>query len=163
MLAASGVHATRVADRRAFIVAPVAGLAARCHNARYASATGGCTFKGNTMMKYAKSIFGVVALLAAVSAFGQTIRVGSVADSRFGTSWTLNGSQMTNTRAKLLNTANFGPAGTVTRAVQITDTASTVGSVTTALLANFDVFFIGYLLDSSPNAFTGAEIAAMQS
>lgn len=110
-----------------------------------------------------KTLVGLVAVCAAVHAFGQTIRVGSVVASRFPTNWTLDGSQMTNTRAKLLNTANFGAGGTVTRAVQITDTASTVGSVTTALLANFDVFFIGYLIDSSPNAFTPAEIAAMQS
>jgi hypothetical protein len=115
------------------------------------------------MKSAAKLIVGVVALCAAVHAFGQTIRVGSVVASRFPTDWTLDGSQMTNTRAKLLNTANFGPGGTVARTVQITDTAGTVGSVTTALLANFDVFFIGYLIDSSPNAFTAAEISAMQS
>jgi len=109
----------------------------------------------------AKLIFGIVFLCAAAGASAQTIRVGSVADSRFGTSWTLDGSNMTNTRAKLLNPANFGPAGTVTRTVQITDTAATVGSVTVALLSNFDVFFIGYLNDNSANAFTGAELSAM--
>jgi len=114
------------------------------------------------MKSTVKLVVGVIALCAAVSAFGQTIRIGSVAASRFPTNWTLDGTQMTNTRAKLLNLANFGPGGTVTRNVLITDTASTVGSVTTALLSGFDAFFIGYLPDASANAFTPAEISAMQ-
>jgi hypothetical protein len=134
-----------------------------CQNASHVVARGRTSFKGNAMMKSAaKLVIAAVALCAAVHAFGQTIRVGSVTDTRFQTSWTLNGSQMANTRAKLLNAANFGPGGTVTSSVLITDTAAAVGSVTTALLSNFDVFFIGYLLDTSPNAFTPAEIAAMQ-
>jgi IPTL-CTERM motif len=37
-----------------------------------------------------------------------------------------------------------------------------VGSVTGSLLANFDVFFIGYLDDANVNAFTPAELSAMQ-
>ncbi len=110
-----------------------------------------------------KLMIALVAMCAGAHVMAQTLRVGSVVDSRFQTNWTLDGSQMTNTRAKLLNTANFGPGGTVSRPIQITDTAATVGSVTTTLLANFDVFFIGYLIDSSPNAFTAAEISAMQS
>ncbi len=109
-----------------------------------------------------KLVIVLTAMCAGAHVAAQTLRVGSVVASRFPTDWTLDGSQMTNTRAKLLNTANFGPGGTVPRPIQITDTAATVGSVTPTLLANFDVFFIGYLIDSSANAFTAAEIAAMQ-
>ncbi|HEY2817751.1 MAG TPA: hypothetical protein VGK44_11540 [Casimicrobiaceae bacterium] len=103
---------------------------------------------------------GMLALCA--SAVGQSLRVGSVTDTRFGDSWTLDGPEMANTRAKLLNTANFGAGGTVSKAIAITDTAGTVGSVTGSLLANFDVFFIGYLDDANVNAFTPAELSAMQ-
>jgi len=104
-----------------------------------------------------------VAICASAHVVAQTVRVGSVVDSRFNSGgWTLDGSHMVSTRAKLLNLANFGPGGTVPRTIQITDTAAAVGSVTPALLSQFDVFFIGYLLDGSPNAFTGAELAAMQ-
>ena len=108
--------------------------------------------------------FAICALVIAFSAqaSSQALRVGSVADSRFQDDWTLDGIEMVNTRAKLLNPANFGPGGTVPRSIAITDTAATVGSVDAALLANFDVFFIGYLDDANPNAFTGAELAAMQ-
>lgn len=90
------------------------------------------------------------------------VRVGSVVDSRFGTGYTFDGSQLVNARAKLLNHANFGPGGTVLRPIQITDTAAAVGSITPALLANFDVFFIGYLDDANGNAFTAAELTALQ-
>src|SRR5262245_10280764 len=87
------------------------------------------------------------------------LRVGSVADERFGTSWTLDGSSMQNTRAKLQNPANFGTAGTAHFSITINDTAATPGSLTLALLKNFDVFFIGYLNDNSSNALTAAELA----
>lgn len=106
-------------------------------------------------------VISLFVLVAATPAFAQVIRLGSITDTRFGTTWTLDGSQMTNTRAKLLNPANFGPAGTVTNSISITDTGGTVGSVTPALLANFDAFFIGYLTDSSANAFTAAELTAL--
>jgi hypothetical protein len=68
---------------------------------------------------------------------------------------------MTNTRAKLLNSANFGAGGIATRAINIIDTAGTVGSVDATLLSNCDVFFIGYLSDANANAFTAAELTAM--
>lgn len=90
------------------------------------------------------------------------VRVGSVAESRFGTGYTLDGSQLANTRAKLLNHANFGPGGTVLRPIQITDTGASAGSITPALLANFDVFFIGYLDDANAKAFSAAELTALQ-
>ncbi len=104
------------------------------------------------------------ALLAgiAANAGGATLRVGSVAGARFATGWTLDGSEMTNSRAKLLNSVNFGPAGAVATSIAITDTAAAAGSVNAALLANFDVFFIGYLNDGNANAFTAAELAAFQ-
>lgn len=117
------------------------------------------------MLKSATKMFvGAALLCVAFGAFGQTIRVGSIVDSRFNSGgWTLDGTHMAGARAKLLNTANFGAGGTVTRPVLITDTGGAVGSVTTTLLNSFDVFFIGYLDDANPNAFTPAEIAAMQS
>lgn len=87
------------------------------------------------------------------------IEVGSIADSRFQTGWTLDGSAMTITRAKLLATSNFGPLGTVGEAINITDVA---GPITPTALSTFDVFFIGYLYDSSPNAFSAEELQAMQ-
>jgi hypothetical protein len=88
-----------------------------------------------------------------------TIRVLSVADARFNNGgWTLDGSQMVNTRAKLLNPANFGPNGTVKKTISITDTAATI---TNSLLSGYDVFFVGYI----PNTpgFTAGEITAMMS
>jgi IPTL-CTERM motif len=99
---------------------------------------------------------------ACMQVSAQALRVGSVADSRFGDSWTLNGPEMTNTRAKLLNPLNFGPTGIASRSITIIDTAATVGSVDATLLSGFDVFFIGYLDDANVNAFTAAELNAMQ-
>jgi len=89
------------------------------------------------------------------------LRVGSVAESRFGTSWTLDGSEMLNTRGKLLNPWNFGTDGTVRRGIEITDTAAAQGSIDDALLEPFEIFFIGWLTDGSPNAFTVAELEAL--
>ena len=111
-------------------------------------------------------IKGMLLLLLAIGVVAQTdaqpIRVGSVANARFNTSWTLDGPQMANTRAKLLNTANFGAGGVVPRLIAITDTATAVGSVNAGLLSAFDVFFIGYLNDANANAFTAAELNAFQ-
>jgi hypothetical protein len=106
----------------------------------------------------------VVVFCVAQAAWAQPvpIRIGSIADSRFGTGWTLDGSEMANTRAKLLNSSNFGASGTVPRSIVITDTGAAEGSVNAALLSTIDVFFIGYLNDSSINAFTPSEIAAFQ-
>jgi hypothetical protein len=99
---------------------------------------------------------------ACMQVSAQALRVGSVADSRFLSDWTLDGSEMTNTRAKLLNPLNFGPGGTAQRSITIIDTAATVGSLNAALLSGVDVFFIGYLDDTNVNAFTAAELNAMQ-
>jgi len=87
------------------------------------------------------------------------IEVGSIADSRFESGWTLDGFAMTTTRAKLLATSNFGPLGTVGEAINITDVA---GPITLTALSTFDIFFIGYLDDGSPGAFTAEELQAMQ-
>lgn len=78
-------------------------------------------------------------------------RVGSIADSRFSPSdagWTLDGSQMAYTRAKLL-----------AQGYTVTDVSA---PITAGVLANFDIFFIGWLVDSSSNAFTAAELNAFQ-
>ncbi len=110
-----------------------------------------------------QSLVGVAAAFLALPLLATTpLRVGSVASSRFGADWTLDGTDMANTRAKLLNSANFGAAGTVRRAIQITDTAATVGSIDASLLANYDVFFVGYLDDTHVNAFTAAELSAFE-
>src|SRR5262245_9356269 len=105
--------------------------------------------------------FGISGLGSGEAEAAAPLRVGSVADSRFDTSWTLDGSSMEQTRAKLLEPANFGPAGTVPQSVVITDVAGGPGTITAGLLRQFDVFFIGWLADGHPNAFTPAELAAM--
>lgn len=87
------------------------------------------------------------------------IEVGSIADSRFGQGWTLDGVNLQNTRAKLLATSNFGPSGTVPETVNITDVS---GQVTHLALSTFDVFFIGYLRDGDADAFSPGELEAMQ-
>jgi hypothetical protein len=110
-----------------------------------------------------KAFFALAAsALLGGGAAGQTIRVGSITDARFGTSWTLDGSSMSTTRAKLLATSNFGSGGTVIQSIQITDTGAAVGSVTPALLSGFDVFFVGWLDDANVNHFTPAEITSFQ-
>jgi hypothetical protein len=104
-------------------------------------------------------------ITAAVITFSfnvQAIEVGSVADSRFQdeAGWTLDGSEMTRTRAKLLNPLNFGADGTVPEAINITDLA---GPITYTALSTFEVFFIGYFQDDEADAaFTGDELLAMQ-
>jgi hypothetical protein len=98
-------------------------------------------------------------LLLALSFDLFAIEVGSIADSRFGTGWTLDGSEMTRTRAKLLATANFGPLGAVGEAINITDIA---GPISVTALSTFEIFFIGYLNDGSANAFSEEELQAMQ-
>ena len=88
-------------------------------------------------------------------------RVGSIVDARFGgDGWSLDGLQMLATRDKLLDTENFGINAPVRTSIRISDTAGTQGAVNAALLSNFDIFFIGYLNDLSPNAFTQAELDA---
>jgi len=102
---------------------------------------------------------GLALALGVATAAEATIRVGSIAKARFVANWTLDGTEMESTRAKLLNAANFGAAGTVANPITITDTAAPIDA---ALLADFDTFFIGYLADASANAFTPAELAAFQ-
>ena len=100
--------------------------------------------------------------LTATTLLAGPIRLGSIANARFGDNWTLDGPEVSNTRAKLLNIDNFGPAGVVQRAIEITDTGVAVGSVDEALLNQFDVFFVGYFGDNDGNAFTAAELDAMR-
>lgn len=98
-------------------------------------------------------------LVLTAATAGAQIRVGSVVNARGGGGWSLDGSNMTTTRAKLLNPANFGATGTANKSITITDTASASGSIDAALLANFDVFFIGYFPTTT---FTAGELTAMQ-
>ena len=96
-------------------------------------------------------------LVASANVFA--IEVGSIDDSRFGTGYTLNGSQLVPTREKLLNQDNFGPGGTVDDIINITDVA---GPITHTALSTFDVFFIGYLDDGDADAFTAEELQAFE-
>lgn len=108
------------------------------------------------MRKHMMVITGLL-LLASFNLWA--IEIGSIADTRFGTGWTLDGFYMETTRAKLLANSNFGPLGTVEEDVNITDLA---GPITLTALSTFDVFFIGYLDDDNSNAFTADELQAMQ-
>ncbi len=84
-----------------------------------------------------------------------TIRVGSVADSRFNNGgWTLDGGAMVYTREKLLNQSNFGPSGTYAKTIVITDVSA---SIDASILTNVDVFFIGKM----PASFSATELTAM--
>ncbi|MBD2751390.1 beta strand repeat-containing protein [Spirosoma validum] len=87
--------------------------------------------------------------LKSVSA--QTINVASIDQSRYPT-YSLNGSYMVNALAKLTSTANFGAGGTVNHSLNITHTFGTVGSITAASLASFDVLFIGMVDDNRVSA-----------
>ena len=93
---------------------------------------------------------------------GVVVSIGSVTETRFNEDWTLDGIEMTSTRAKLLSWNNFGPTGTVGFAFSISDTAETSGSIDLALLNNFDLFFIGWFDDGNVNAFTDTELIAME-
>jgi hypothetical protein len=101
----------------------------------------------------------VLAVLAPAPAAAQNIDLLSIADSRFGLGWTLDGGAMTQTRAKLLDTNNFGPTGTVDRAIVIEDRSA---AITPAALAGVEIVFIGYLDDDSVNAFTNSELNALE-
>ena len=99
-----------------------------------------------------------VLALGAAALSAQTIRLGSIDAARFdAATWTLNGTDMEEARAKLLDTDNFGASGVVGRDVAITDVAA---EITGTLLGDFDVFFIGYLYDAAAGAFTAAELDA---
>jgi len=89
---------------------------------------------------------------------GYSAVVGSVADARFGDNWTLDGTDMVDTRAKILQATNFGPGGTYPEALTIMDIA---GAITPAVLTNIDVFFVGFFDDASVNAFTANEENAL--
>jgi hypothetical protein len=106
-----------------------------------------------------KCLVALSGIMLFLSLDAQAIEVGSITNTRFESDWTLDGSEMTTTRAKLLAAANFGPAGTVTEAIHIIDVA---GPIDYTLLSQFDIFFIGYLPDGSANAFSADELQAFQ-
>ena len=108
-------------------------------------------------MRLLTSILTTTFLILSSNVFA--IEVGSIAASRFGTGWTLDGSNMVNARAKLLANANFGPGGTVAEDLNITDVA---GPITHTALSTFDIFFIGYLDDIDADNFTAQELQAFQ-
>ncbi|MGE0640572.1 MAG: hypothetical protein AB7G12_11295 [Thermoanaerobaculia bacterium] len=102
----------------------------------------------------------IVLLLLPSTLAAQTVRLGSIDNSRFGSSWTLNGPAMATTREKLLEDYSFGAGGIVERVIDITDTAD---EITATLLQDFDLFFIGYLWDESDFAFSDDELDAFYS
>jgi hypothetical protein len=93
---------------------------------------------------------------------GAPIQIASIANSRFGNDWTLDGLNMLKTRQKLLATSNFGVGGTVPRPVAISDVFAARARSPTAL-SGYDALFIGYFNDGSANTFTAAELLAMKS
>lgn len=103
--------------------------------------------------------FAALVALTAVPTVAQNIDVLSIADARFGSGWTLDGGAMTTTRSKLLETTSFGPTGVIGRQIVIEDSAATI---TPALLAGVEIVFIGYLSDTSPNAFSNSELNALE-
>jgi gliding motility-associated-like protein len=97
-----------------------------------------------------------ILIVCAFPSFAQTIQVASVDYTRFdfgatlNTGGTLNGNRMVNhALPKLTNTANFGIGGTVPHPLNITHTFTTVGSITVASLAPYDIFFVGACMGGS--------------
>lgn len=78
--------------------------------------------------------------------------------------YTLNGSQMTNARQKLLNPNNFGVSGTYPKSISITDGYATAGSLTTITSNSaIDMFYFG-LFDVSNFSlvqFTNSELDSL--
>lgn len=87
------------------------------------------------------------------------IEVGSISGLRFPDGWTLDGEEMTDTRSKLLASSNFGTLGTVAEAITLTELSA---PITTTALSTFDIFFIGYLEDADPDAFSTGELNAFE-
>lgn len=99
--------------------------------------------------------------------FAQTINVQSISTARQSggdNGYTLNGSEMVNSRAKLLNLSNFGTGGTYPKAINITDGYSTSGSLTQiSTVPTNAIFFFGEFNknDASTQPFTDAEIDSL--
>ena len=106
-----------------------------------------------------KSLLSVVVTACLFCSSAHAIEIGSVSGLRFVFGWTLDEIEMTDTRSKLLASSNFGPLGTVPEAITITDLAA---PITTTALSTFDIFFIGYLEDAHPNAFSPGELTAFE-
>lgn len=109
-------------------------------------------------IQFARKFVVALVLLAAASGVS-AVEIGSVTSSRFGGGYTLNGSSMDETRAKLLNTGNFGAGAAFPLPFTISDTDAILDS---SVLANYDIFFIGWLSDTSGNAFSSDELAALR-
>ncbi len=92
-----------------------------------------------------------------------TVTVCSVTTSRGNLApgdagYTLDGAFMTAARAKLLDPANFGPAGTVQREIELIDGFGTADSITATSLEPCSIFFMGSFAN---NVFTAAERDAL--
>lgn len=83
-----------------------------------------------------------------------------------GSTYFYSNADMTSAKAKLTNTANFGPSGTVPHSLEITSNYGVKGSITDiSLIDQYDIIFIGvydrsYAIDKA--AFTPGEIAILQ-
>jgi len=108
------------------------------------------------MRNYLWVMTGIICFLS-FDAFA--IEIGSISNTRFPDEWTLNGDEMTDTRAKLLATSNFGPVGTVPELIRLTELSAPIN---TTALSTFDIFFIGYLEDGDPDAFSSGELNAFE-
>jgi hypothetical protein len=98
----------------------------------------------------------VALVLCAAPVLAQTINVGSVSDSRGASGWTLDGTNQSQARLKLLNAANFGPGGTVASPIAITDVAV---PITAGTFTGLNVFYIGYFANGT---FAAGELSALQ-
>lgn len=114
-----------------------------------------------------KILFSLLFSCISVLLFSQTLQVYSIKATRQsnGSPYTLDGSNMPGARLKLLNPANFGPAGTYHKTVNITDAFGSSGSLSDVSgLPTDAVFFFGnFDLQNiaDTGAFTGDEIDAL--
>ncbi|TDG34788.1 hypothetical protein EZJ43_16850 [Pedobacter changchengzhani] len=90
----------------------------------------------------------------------RTIKIGSVANSRWNDGYTFGGQYMSDTKLKLENPANFGTGGTVSNPITITQDFATIGSINATSLASYDVLFIGFT--GTTSNLTPAEITAIR-
>ncbi|HEX2252994.1 MAG TPA: hypothetical protein VHQ65_06985 [Thermoanaerobaculia bacterium] len=109
------------------------------------------------MKRFALSILVLALLTVLALPAAAELEVGSLAASRIGNAWTLDGTNMEAARAKLENPDNFGSVGGVDPVdIDVTDVSA---PLTAGVLAPFDVFFIGYTPDGT---LADAELAALQ-
>ena len=114
-----------------------------------------------TKLAFAALLFFVAGMQQVQAQYNTTtIKIGSVANSRWNDGYTFGGQYMSDTKLKLENPANFGTGGTVSNPITITQDFAVYGSINATSLAPYDVLFIGYT--ATPNGLTAAEINAIK-